>query len=96
MNLPQNIKTKRTAIIETAARRGARNVRIFGSVIRGEATDKSDVDFLVDLEPGRTLFDLGGLDLDLQELLKTPVDIVTERSLSRYIRKRVLTEAIPL
>ena len=79
-----------------AARRGARNVRIFGSVAQGENDEKSDVDFLVDLEPGRTLFDLSGLLLDLESLLHSPVDIVTERGLRPRIRDRVLAEAKPL
>lgn len=79
-----------------AARRGAYNVRIFGSVARGEADERSDVDFLVELEPGRSLLDLGGLLMDLQQLLGHPVDVVTERGLRERIRERVLEEAIPL
>lgn len=87
---------KREDILRVASKRGASNVRVFGSVARGEADSKSDIDLLVDLEPGRSLFDLGGLLMDLQELLGQKVDIVTERGLRERIRERVLKEAIPL
>ncbi len=63
---------------------------------RGEADPSSDVDFLVEMEPGRSLFDLGGLLMDLQELLNCKVDIVTEKGLRERIRERVLKEAISL
>ena len=69
------------------------NVRVFGSVAEGRANENSDVDFLVDLEPERSLFDLGGLLMDLQELLGRRVDVVTEKSLHWYIRDRILSEA---
>ena len=72
------LKTKREDILRLAALRGARNLRVFGSVARGEDDSTSDVDFLVDMEPGKSLLDLGGLLMDLQELLGCPVDIVTE------------------
>jgi predicted nucleotidyltransferase len=87
---------KREDILRVASKRGAINVRVFGSVARGEADAKSDIDLLVDLEPGRSLFDLGGLFMDLQELLGHKVDVVTERGLRERIRERVLREAIPL
>jgi uncharacterized protein len=87
---------KREDILRIASRRGAYNVRVFGSVARGEADAKSDIDLLVDLEPGRSLFDLGGLLMDLQNLLGHEVDVVTERGLRERIRERVLKEAIPL
>ncbi len=64
-----------------ASKHGARNVRIFGSLARGEAREDSDIDFLVDMEPGRSLFDLGGLLMDLQNLLAQKVDVVTETGL---------------
>lgn len=79
-----------------AAAYGARNVRVFGSVARGEADEASDVDFLVDMEPGRTLFDLAGVLLDLGKLLGCKVDVVTERGLKPRIRDRVLREAVAL
>ncbi len=90
------LKDKREDILRIASRRGAHNVRVFGSLARGDALPDSDADFLVDLEPGRSLFDLGGLLMDLQSLLERPVDVVTERGLRGRMRNRVLTEAIPL
>lgn len=87
---------KRREILQIAARCGARNVRIFGSVARDEVGSDSDVDVLVDLEPGRSLFDLGGLLMELQDLLGCRVDVVTEKGLRPRIRERVLREAVPL
>ncbi len=87
---------KREDILRVASKRGAYNVRVFGSVARGEADSKSDIDLLVDLEPGRSLFDLGGLLMDLQDLLGKHLDVVTERGLRERIRERVLKEAVPL
>jgi uncharacterized protein len=86
----------RAEILRMAAHHGARNVRVFGSVARGETGPESDVDFLVDLDPDRTLMDLGGLLMDLQDLLGRKVDLVTEKALHWYIRDRVLQEAVPL
>ena len=88
--------TQRAAILQLASKRGARNVRVFGSVARGDGDAASDVDFLVDMEPGRTLFDLSGFLLDLESLLQVQVDVVTERGLRPRIRERVLAEAVPL
>lgn len=96
MTLNERIQARRDDILTTAARHGARNVRIFGSVARGEARPDSDVDILVDMEPGRSLFDMGGLLMDLQDLLGCKVDVVTENSLRQRIRQRVLKEAVPL
>ena len=83
-------------ILRLAAQYRTRDVRVFGSVARGEATDASDVDFLVTPQPGCSLFDLGGLLEDLRELLGCPVDLVTEDGLKPRLRERVLREAIPL
>jgi uncharacterized protein len=96
MELDDLLKNKREEILLTAARRGAKNVRIFGSAARGEAGPDSDIDFLVEMEPGRSLFDVGGLLMDLQQLLGRDVDVVTEKALHWYIRERVLEEARPL
>lgn len=96
LNINELFTSKREDILRIAARYGARNVRIFGSIARGEARPDSDVDVLVDLEPGRSLFDLGGLLMDLQELLGCQVDVVTEQGLRPRIRERVLQEAVPL
>lgn len=79
-----------------AARHGARNVRVFGSVARGEADEKSDIDLLVEFEPGRSLLDHAGLWLELQELLGCKVDVVSDRGIKPRIRERVLREAVPL
>lgn len=86
----------RQEILELANKYGAYNVRIFGSVARGEADANSDIDFLVDMEVGRSLFDLGGLLMELQELLGCRVDLVTEKGLRKRLRERVLREAIEL
>jgi hypothetical protein len=92
----EELRARRDEILHVAARRGARHVRVFGSVVRGDADERSDVDFLVDLEPGRSLLDLGGLLMDLQDLLGRPVDVLTERGLKARIRGRVPEEAITL
>jgi hypothetical protein len=96
MTLEELLKAKREEILRVCARYGAYNVRVFGSVARSEADEQSDIDFLVELEPGRTLFDLGGLQYDLEQLLGCPVDVVTERGLKPRMRERVLGEAVPL
>jgi len=90
------LRDYRLVIVNLAAQYGAYNVRVFGSVARGEADLESDVDFLVDLEMGRSLLDLGGLLMDLQELLGCRVDVVTEKGLRQRIRDRVLREAVAL
>ena len=84
----------RTEILAAAARHGATNVRVFGSVARGDADAASDVDFLVDFEPGRSLLDLANLLVELEDLLGPPVDVVTEPGLKARIRQRVLAEAV--
>ena len=96
MNADELVRNKREEVLQVARRHGASNVRVFGSVARGEASPDSDVDFLVDMEPGRSLLDLGGLLMDLQELLGRRVDVVTERGLRERVRERVLREAVPL
>jgi predicted nucleotidyltransferase len=89
-------REKRGAILKLAEDCGARNVRVFGSMVHGENRDDSDIDFLVDLDPGRNLFDLGRLLMDLTALLGVPVDVVEAGCLHPYVRDRVLSEAIPL
>ena len=96
MGIDELLGSKREEILQVAARHGARNVRVFGSVARGEADESSDIDFLVELEPGRTLFDLGGLLMDLRDLLGRDVDVVTVRGLKPRIQSRVLREAVAL
>ncbi len=90
------LRLRREAILQLARRHGACEVRVFGSVARGDAGEGSDVDFLVDMEAGRSLLDLGGLLMDLQDLLGGSVDVVTPASLRERVRARVLREAVPL
>lgn len=90
------LREKREEILRIAARYGAHNVRVFGSVARCEADEESDIDFLVTMEPGRSLLDLGGLQFELESLLGCPVDVVTERGLKARLRDRVLREAVPV
>lgn len=96
MTQAELLREKREDILQIAGKYGAYNVRVFGSVARGEADEKSDIDLLVEMEKGRSLFDLGGLLMDLEELLGCPVDIVTEKGLRERIRARVLNEAVVL
>jgi len=92
----QALRERREEILQIAAKHGARTVRIFGSVARGEADAASDLDLLVEMEPGRSLLDLGGLLMELQELLGCRVDVVTEKGLRERIRDRVQKEAVAL
>ncbi|HEY3397217.1 MAG TPA: nucleotidyltransferase domain-containing protein [Armatimonadota bacterium] len=93
MSIYDTIEEKRQEILALAAAHGARAVRVFGSVARGEADEASDIDFLVEMEPGRSLLDLTGLLLDLEALLGRSVDVITEPGLKPRIRARVLQEA---
>jgi predicted nucleotidyltransferase len=92
----QLIHTKRAEITILAAQYGASPIRIFGSVARHTADEKSDIGFLVEMEPGRTLFDLGGFAYDLEKLLGRPVDVCTVPLLREPVRSRVVLEAVPL
>jgi len=96
VEIKELLAKKREEILRIAANRGAYNVRIFGSVVHDDASPGSDVDFLVDLESERSLLDVGGMVMDLQNLLGLEVDIVTEKGLHWYIRDRVIAEARPL
>jgi len=90
------LRERREEILQIATKHGARTVRIFGSVARGEADSASDLDLLVEMEPGRSLLDLGGLLMELQDLLGCQVDVVTEKGLRERIRDRVLKDAVAL
>jgi uncharacterized protein len=90
------LQDKREEILRIAGAHGARNVRVFGSVSRGAAGTKSDVDLLVKLEPGRSLLDLIAIKQELEDLLGREVDVVTEDAVSPYIREQVLKEAVSL
>ena len=96
MGIRELLGEKREEILRIAAKHGARNVRVFGSVVRGEADEASDIDFLVELEPGRSLLDHAALLLELQEFLGRKVDVVSDRGIKPRIRDRVLREAVPL
>ena len=96
MRIDELLAEKREEILDVAAEHGAHNVRVFGSVARREDSGDSDIDFLVDMEPGRSLMDLSGLLIDLRELLGRDVDIVTEAGLYWLLRRRILREARPL
>ena len=90
------VRLNRSAILALAERHGARDVRIFGSVVRGEARPESDIDFLIELSPGRTLLDWSAFWQELEKLLGRPVDVATEKSLKPEIRAQVINEALPL
>lgn len=96
MTALETIRRKRDRLLAVAERHGARNLRVFGSVARGEADAASDLDLLVDLEPGRSLVDLGALLVELEAELGTRVDVVTEAGLRPALRGRVLRDAVPL
>ena len=96
MNLEGLLKEKRQEILRVAAKHGAHNVRVFGSVARGETDAQSDIDLLVEFEPDRSLLDHAALWLELQDLLGCKVDVVSEAGVKARIRERVLREALPV
>ena len=96
MTAEQRLKEKRQEILRVAAKHGATNVRVFGSVARGQAGPASDVDLLVDMGRDHSLLDRLSLILDLEEVLGRKVDVATERILRPALRERVIREAVPL
>ena len=96
MNVSKTLSNKRDEILRIAGAHGARDLRLFGSVSRGEATARSDIDLLINLEPGRTLLDIVAIKQDLEDLLGCKVDVVTEDAVSQYIREQILKDAISL
>jgi predicted nucleotidyltransferase len=96
VNLLQHVHHHREAIFDLAAHHGVRRVRLFGSVARGDPHAASDIDVLVDIEPGRSLLDQIAFEQGLQEILGRRVDVVVEGGISPYLERRILSEAIPL
>ena len=96
MTLDQLRRRSRDEILRVAETYGAHNVRVFGSIARGEQSAISDIDFLVDLDPYRSLMDLGGLQMELQEALHIRVDVSTESMLRPTVRDQALRDAVPL
>lgn len=90
------LRARRGEIVEIAARRGARNIRVFGSVARGDSRDDSDVDLIVDIDPGRPAMDLLGLIVDLEDALGSPVHVVETTPPVPALLDKVLAEAVPL
>jgi len=92
----ERLRAQREAIFSIAARRGASNIRVVGSVARGVATESSDIDLVVDFEPGRSLFDHGGLIADLEELLGCKVEVMSAHGIRERLRARMVKEAVAL
>ncbi|MDH4120228.1 MAG: nucleotidyltransferase family protein [Deltaproteobacteria bacterium] len=90
------LRERKADILALARAHGVQNLRVFGSIVRGEEQESSDVDFLVDVEPGRSMLDMVAFWQDVQELLQQKVDVVSEPALHWYIRDRVLSEAVQL
>ena len=96
MNTLELIQDKKSDILAIAARHGAKNLRLFGSVARGEDNEASDIDLLVSMEKNRSLYDLIGLQQDIQQILKRKVDVLTDKSINSYLQAQILQEAISL
>jgi predicted nucleotidyltransferase len=92
----EGLRRQRRAVLEIARRYGAHDIRIFGSVARGEVTEDSDLDLLVRFEPGRSLFDHGGLLMDLEDLLGVKVDVISEGGVRERFRRHVIKETVTL
>jgi predicted nucleotidyltransferase len=96
MNMTELLRLKKAEVQKIARQHGAMNLRVFGSVARGEAGEGSDLDLLVEMESGRSLLDLVAIKQDLEDLLGCKVDVVTEAAVSPHLRERVLNEAVLL
>ncbi|MEE4235421.1 MAG: nucleotidyltransferase family protein [Anderseniella sp.] len=96
MNTLETLRARKAEIERLARIHGARNIRVFGSVARSEDTSDSDIDFLIDMEESRSLLDLVGFKQELEAMLNRSADVLTERGISPYLRKRILAEAIAL
>jgi len=96
VSIDELLKNRRNEILDIASRYGARKIRIFGSILRGETKIDSDIDFLVELESGRSLLDIIAIKQDLEDLLGCKVDVVTEAAVSPFIRDEILGQAVSL
>ena len=96
MGLRELVKNQRDVILNIAAKHGASNVRLFGSVARGEETDASDLDLLVEMQKGRSLLDLIGFNDELEEVLKIKVDVLTDGGISPDMIESVYADAVPI
>jgi predicted nucleotidyltransferase len=92
----ERLRTRRTEILACAADHGARNIRVFGSVARGEVGTTSDVNLLVEMQPGRNLLDLVGLQQDLEDLLGADVEVLSDGGVSPHLREHIYAEVVPL
>lgn len=96
MKINELLRQKREEVLKLAHQHGASRVRVFGSVAKGEDTEASDLDLLVEMEPERSLLDIVAIKQDLEDLLGCRVHVVTEAAVSPYLRERVLQEAVNL
>lgn len=96
MNTLHTLQSKKAELLALAAKHGASNVRLFGSVARGKDQPDSDVDLLVDMQENRSLFDLIGLQQDIEKMLGKKVDVLTPDGINRYLKDKILSEAAPL
>lgn len=96
MNTLSILRSRRSEILALATKHGASNVRLFGSVVRGEDREDGDVDFLVDMQETSSLFDLIGLQQDMERVIGRKVDVLTPNGINRYLKDRILGEATPL
>ena len=95
-SLLEQMRLHRAEILEMAQRNGMKNIRIFGSVARGEDKKDSDIDILVEVESGKSLFDLVGFGIEVEDLLGRRADVVSQRGLSPYLKDQILKEAVGL
>jgi uncharacterized protein len=93
MNTLNVLQSRRAEILALAAKHGASNVRLFGSVVRGEDQEDSDIDFLVDMQENRSLFDLIGMQQDLEKAIGRRVDVLTPNGINRHLKDRIMGEA---
>ena len=96
MAISQSLAEKRAEILKVAATHGAKNLRVFGSFARGDERPESDIDLLVEMEPGRSLLDIIAIKHALEDITNRKVDVVTEKALSPYLRDKILRDAVSI